>query len=408
MPNHRPKFAPQWSVVQCLIKFILKKMQKEVEGHVTHKVYVTVVNETELAFHKPEVTGAELLIAAGFEHLQCHTLYQKLKGCDFNKVALDDVINLADEGIERFVTKGPEVFNYEVNGEPETTDKKELTPNQIMQLKGIHPHNHYLVQLLHDGERIVYTYCADESIKMDCRGMKFVTEKWLDIVNVEEYGKHCKTLPPARIYRIKVDKGYHDWPKPFITVPELIHLEYPTNAKPVEVYKFLNTSPKPIKLKGDETVDLNEKCLVRFTIQPKEQEDGLSPEPAQKEVIQNGVKIRKDFTLPEEDEEFLDSLGLLWEAVGNQPGMWVIIHDYPIPTGYNVQKAEVALAIVGTYPAAQIDMAYFLPPLVKDSRRIINNVFEQPLDGKKYQGWSRHRKTGEWRPGVDCIATHFV
>ena len=381
-------------------------MQNQAEGHVKPKIYVAIVNDTEVTFHEPKVTGAQLLRAAGFEHLACHTLYQKLKGCDFDKVAMDDVIDLADEGIELFVTKGPDVFNYEVNGEPETTDKKELTPTQIMHLKGVHPQNHYLVQLMHDGKRIVYAYCADEPIKIDCRGMKFITEKWLDIVNIEEYGKLCKPVPPARIYRIKVDKGYHDWPKPFITVPELIHLEYPVNPKPVEVYKFLNTSPKPIKLKVDELVDLTEKCLVRFTIQPKEQEDGLSPEPAQQESIQDEVKIRKDFTLPEEDVDFLDSLGLLWEAVGRQPGMWVIIHDYPIPPGYNVQRAEVALAIAG-YPAAQIDMAYFYPPLVKDSRRVINNVFEQPLDGKKYQGWSRHRKVGEWRPGVDCIATHL-
>lgn len=383
-------------------------MQNQNEGHVKPKIYVTVVNEIELAFHNPKVTGAELLKAAGFEHLQCHTLYQKKKGCDFDKVALDDVIDLADEGIEHFVTKGPDVFNYKVNSEPETTDKKELTPNQIMHLKSVHhPHEHYLVQLLHDGVRIEYAYCPDETIKMDCRGMEFITEKWLDIVNIEEYGKHCKPVPPARVYRIRIDKAYHDWAKPFITVSELIQLEYPGNSKPVEVYKFLNTSPKPIKLKPEDVVDLREKCLVRFTIQPKEQEDGLSPQPISETTVQEEVKIRKDFDLPEEDEEFLDSLGLLWEAIGNQPGMWVVINDYPIPPGYNVTKADVALSIVGTYPAAQIDMAYFYPPLVKNSGRIINNVFEQPLGAKKFQGWSRHRKAGEWRPGVDCIATHL-
>lgn len=382
-------------------------MELQKDGHEKPKVYIATVDEIEIAVHYPKITGAHLLREAGFEHIKCHTLYQKFKGCDFEKVAMDEVIDLSKEGIEHFITKGPDVFNYEVNGEPETTDKKELTPNQIIQLKGVHPHSHYLVQLLHDGGRIVYAYCPDEPIKMDCRGMKFIIEKWLDIVNVEEYGKHCKPVPPARIYRIKVDKGYHDWPKPFITVAELIHLEYPVNPKPVWVYKIVNTSPKPIKLKEDEVVNLREKCIVRFTIQPKEQEDGLSPEPAQEPSIQHEVKIRKDFALPEEDEEFLDSLGLLWEAVGNQPGMWVIIHDYPIPAGYNVQKADVALAIVGTYPAAQIDMAYFFPPLVKDSRTVINNVFEQLMDSKKYQGWSRHRKAGEWRPGVDCIATHL-
>ncbi|NRF38546.1 E2/UBC family protein [Pedobacter foliorum] len=381
-------------------------MQEEKNGPVKPKVYIAIVNEIEIAVYKALNTGAEILTAAGFEHLQCHTLYQKLKGCDFEKVSLDQAIDLSNPGIERFTTKGPDVFHYNVDNEPEMTDKSELTAHQILLAKGINPNNHYLIQVLTVGN-VSYADNPSQPIKMICTGMDFISGKWQDLVDIEEYGKQCKPVPPAKLYRIKVDKGYHTWPKRYITVPQLIEFEYPNNTKPVEVYKFLNTSPKPIKLKPDEMVDLTEKCLVRFTIQPKEQEDGLSDDHIQEEPVEETVKIRRDFTLPEEDIEFLDNLGLLWEAIANQPGMWVMIHDYPIPVGYNVQKAEVALLISSHYPAAEIDMAYFHPSLIKVSGRTINNVFDQVIDGKNFQGWSRHRKPGEWRPGVDNIATHL-
>jgi len=367
-------------------------MENQNPGHERPKTYVAIVNEIEIAVHDPLITGAELLRKAGFEHIQCHTLYQKLQGCDFEKVAMDEVINLAHPGIERFVTKGPEVFNYEVNGEPETTDKKTLTPNRIMELKGVHHGNHYLIQILPDGKHINYAYTPDQSIPMVCTGMKFLTEKWHDTVIIEDYGKKCERVPLARTYLIRIDKNNREWHRPTITRNELIKLESNVDPSTVELYKFLNTSPKPIKvLPGD--IDLREKCLVRFVIMPKDQQDGRTN--------------RRAFTLPEDDIDFLDQLGLPWEAIAGPQGMWVVVYDYPIPAGYNVQKADVALMIAPNYPAVQIDMASFYPHLSKVSGRGIPNILQQPVDGKTFQCWSRHRKAGEWKPGIDNIATHL-
>ncbi|RFZ92945.1 hypothetical protein D0C36_16280 [Mucilaginibacter conchicola] len=379
-------------------------MELKKDGHEKPKVYIATVNATEIAVYDPKITGAQLLKEAGIKHVQCHTLYQKFKGCDFEKVAMGEVIDLSKEDIEHFVTKGPDVFNYEVDGEPETTDHKDLTPLRIMELKGADPANHYLIQLLHGREQVSYAYCPDEPIIMDCRGMKFITAKWLDVVNIEEYGKQCKPVPPARKYRIRVDKQYHDWADRLISVRELINLEYPHSSAPFEVYKFLNTSPKPVKLHHSEKVDLTEKCLVRFTIQPKEQKDGLQTVAAE---AAHKVQPRREFYLPEDDTDFLDSLGLLWEAIGRQSAMWLLIHDYPLPDGYNVAKVDVALLIAPSYPATEIDMAYFYPALSKRSGRPINALSSQIVDGRNFQRWSRHRQPGEWRPGVDSISTHL-
>ncbi len=143
----------------------------------------------------------------------------------------------------------------------------------------------------------------------------------------------------------------------------------------------------------DEEFDLRQKCLVRFVLQPKEQQDGRGN--------------RKDFSLPQEDVDFLNGLGLHWETV-RAGGLWLIIYGYPIPEGYNVTVAEVALMIAPNYPASEIDMVYFYPQLQKKSGKGINAITPQPIDGRIFQRWSRHRKRGEWRPGIDDISTHLA
>jgi hypothetical protein len=118
--------------------------------------------------------------------------------------------------------------------------------------------------------------------------------------------------------------------------------------------------------------------------------------------------MRKDFSLIEEDSDFLTTLGLHWESVRCTSGNWVILHNYPIPPGYNLSVAAVALKIDAGYPVSQIDMVYFSPHLSLLSGKCIGALSQAQIDGKVWQRWSRHR-TGEnpWRPGLDNIATHI-
>lgn len=369
--------------------------EEEKSGHAKPQIYVAIVNEIEIAFKEPRVSGLQILKEACLEPPQCYALYQKLKGCDFEKISLDEIVDLSDSGIERFVTKEPEVFNYFVNEEPETTDKKALTPNEILKRAGIEPANHYLILLNPDGSQTNFAYTPELPIKMLCTGMRFVSAKWVDVVNIEEYGKSCKEVPVARIYQVKVDKVLKDWTKPVISFEEIVKIGKgnEAQAKDYNVLKFMSNDPKPIPLKPDDVVNLAERCLLRFVVQPKTQDDGRG--------------ARRTFSLPQEDVEFLDKQGLLWETLLENGSTWLIIHDYPIPEGYNVLKAIVALRIPPHYDAAQIDMAYFHPALQKKSTHAINAVSNLPIDGKDFQQWSRHRKSGEWIPGVDNVSTHL-
>ena len=118
--------------------------------------------------------------------------------------------------------------------------------------------------------------------------------------------------------------------------------------------------------------------------------------------------MRRDFALPEEDTDFLDSTGYSWEAILESGGNWVIIHNYPVPPGYNTNQVSLALKIDAGYPVSQIDMVYFSPHLQKNDGRPISALAPQPIQGNTWQRWSRHR-TGEnpWRPGLDGITTHL-
>lgn len=365
----------------------------EIEKFFVKESYGFLLNSLKFISFKKIVTGEQILKIAGISEIHCLTLYQKFKGNDFEKISLNEEVDLSYSGIEHFITKDSETSTYTLNGEHEMTDEKSLTANQILEFGAFDKGKNYLIQVFPDGQTKSYAYSPEESIKMICKGLAFVTADWLDIVDVEEYGKQCKEIPPCRNFKIKIDKNYHIVDSRFITQSQLIALEGNLNVAIYDVYKFMNGNPKPVKVAIGETVDLTEKCLVRFVLMPKEQKDGKG--------------VRQNFTLPEEDIDTLNKMGLLWEAL-SQPAMWLIIYDYPIPEGYNVEKATVALQITSSYPAAEIDMAHFHPPLQKNNGKAISAAPNHTIDDKIFQQWSRHRNPGEWKPGVDCIATHLA
>jgi hypothetical protein len=117
--------------------------------------------------------------------------------------------------------------------------------------------------------------------------------------------------------------------------------------------------------------------------------------------------VRRDFSLPEDDENHLKAQGFEWDTILEGNVRWLIIRHYPIPVGYNVATADAALRIQPLYPDVQIDMVYFFPQL--QSSRPIGALTMHPLEGKQYQQWSRHRTAANpWRPGIDNLGTHLL
>ena len=117
--------------------------------------------------------------------------------------------------------------------------------------------------------------------------------------------------------------------------------------------------------------------------------------------------MRREFMLPEADEIMLTAQGLSWETVSSG-GQWVLLHEFPLPPGYNVSQADVAISISAGYPDAGLDMVYFFPPLARADGKFINNLALMIIDNRTWQRWSRHRTPqNPWRPGMDDLSTHL-
>lgn len=119
--------------------------------------------------------------------------------------------------------------------------------------------------------------------------------------------------------------------------------------------------------------------------------------------------MRREYSLPEEDEAYLNAQGYQWETVIFAGAQWLLVHDFPVPLGYTVSAATVAINIGGVYPPAELDMAYFYPVLKRaDGVAIRATEATVMVDSLPFQRWSRHRTgTNPWRVGVDNVSTHL-
>lgn len=215
-----------------------------------------------------------------------------------------------------------------------------------------------------------------------------------EIIDVEEFSKAGKTPPKGKKYRIKIDREKYVVHQECMTGKELLQL---AGKNPPD--KFLINQ----KLKGGkvENIALNEKVcfttpgIEKFVTLPVDQTEGEPDE------------LRRQFALLDEDTEFLDNLGLRWEALIDPHGKWVLIHDYSIRDGYNVKNVLLAIKMEPGYPRAQLDMAFFYPALSRADQQPINAVTPLIIDQKNFQQWSRHRTPqNPWREGIDNLATH--
>ena len=124
--------------------------------------------------------------------------------------------------------------------------------------------------------------------------------------------------------------------------------------------------------------------------------------------VTTGRPLRRMFSLPEEDIETLEAMGLPWECTVENATQWLLIHDWLLPGGFTAVRATIAIRIVAGYPSAALDMVYVHPRLARADGRPIGGLSDSVVDGKTFQQWSRHyTPANPWRPGVDSIVTHL-
>lgn len=215
-----------------------------------------------------------------------------------------------------------------------------------------------------------------------------------DIIDLEQFAAAGKPAPKGRKYRIRIDKEVKVVEVDHMTGREILALVGKTPDK----YILRQRTKGGVHPVGpDDTVSFLDLGVERFMTIPKEVTEGEGPQP------------RRQFTLLKVDADYLDGLGLRWEAVVDGGVQAAVIYGWPIPAGYNLPSADVHVRFNSGYPDTQLDMAYFAPALARADGRGINNLSMTTFDGRGWQQWSRHRTAASaWRPGTDDLSTHMA
>ena len=121
------------------------------------------------------------------------------------------------------------------------------------------------------------------------------------------------------------------------------------------------------------------------------------------------MKLRRDFELPKDDLRFLDSRRGDWEAVEDGKSLWVIMHDHPVPSGYDHHQIALAVLIPPGYADVQLVMFYVSPALARRDGKPINALSSHSICGDAFQRWSRHRTAANpRRAGEDDLSSHVL
>ena len=124
--------------------------------------------------------------------------------------------------------------------------------------------------------------------------------------------------------------------------------------------------------------------------------------------------------LPEEDQEFLESNGIVHEPVTEKtpdgterrgvlfPGFAFTSNLHTMQNGALAPCSECDLLVLvpDQYATTKLDSFYTVPRLKRaDGSDPQNATGDTPMFGKTWQFWSRHLNDADWRVGVDGLRT---
>ena len=203
---------------------------------------------------------------------------------------------------------------------------------------------------------------------------------------------------PPKAYKLKIDGKMFDVQDRYVTGGDILVL---ANKTPLTDYGVaLQEHGHSMRTIGlDEAVDLEAPGVEKFVTYHAGHSDG-----------EEGPEGPFPFDLPAEDQDYANSLSDKLERVLDGGRRWVLLHEFPVPEGYNLDKVTAAVMLPVGYPQSAPDMVYFYPALsLASGKRIHAAEATETIQGKVYQRWSRHFLPKEpWRPGVDSMETYAL
>lgn len=281
-------------------------------------------------------------------------------------------------------------YIFNINEDEHSTKNQVITGSELHALAGTSSETHFIRMVTDKGKILI-----GPSVKVDlteCGIERFIIRPHKQ-ETIELENCFCEGVKPVITYQyiIKINGEKFTVEKEEISREEILKL---VNKDPDKHRLRMFTKNGKIILEKGQVVDLTKCGVERFVYEPLE--------------CQEGYVTSLSVELPKGDSEFITSCELKVDAIKEGNLNWLIFRDFTVPDGYNVKVADAAIMIPPHYPATQLDMIYFNPPLARKDGKQIRTLSNQAIEGKTYQRWSRHRTAlNKWNPEIDDIESHL-
>lgn len=356
-------------------------MTTDLLDNTKHGEQAIAIADLSLVFHEATIsestpTGLELATVAGYTTGQKVAVLQMGPRGDLENIGPDEHVDLRESSHKFVIVESDGSYRFTIDTDLFEWPIRIVSGGQLRKLGHVPDDREIYLELPGPVERII-----DEDELVDLGA---------------SHEKAFKTR--ARSWKLNVQGVLLEIYEPTITVRQAIKDAGFDPAKNWIIILRVRGEPKR-EVGLDYVIDLRTPGVEKLRLTPREVNNG--------EAI---AKRRLEFALLGTDERFLDGLSLWWETVIDAKRRWLLIHDYPVPTGFTTDRTLLALEIPLTYPSAQIDMFYSWPALaLKSGRAIERTQVAADILGLAFNGWSRHRGAQSmWNPESDNVATHLA
>jgi len=334
------------------------------------------MNDRDISVAHVNPTGAQILAAAGIANQQSTVLLQVFSTGNLEIIRPAEIPDLT-KSIKFILTESDRIYIFAVDGDRFEWTNRHISGAVIRKLAKV-PEQFELEQL-HD------------------EGVPVVLED-IDMIDLAKPGVE-QIVTRQKIWKLRVQGVNLEFTVPIVKVAEAMIKAGFDPTKPWHIYVLVAGQPKQ-EVSADYMLDLRTPGLEKIRLMQRNVDngDGLKPKPL------------REFKLLEIDERYMDGIDLHWETILCNERRWLIIHEYPLQSGYTPAVSKLALDIPKDYPAAQIDMFYFAPTVARsDGQPIPSTQVTADINGIVYQGWSRHRNgANPWDTYTDNVATHLA
>lgn len=356
-----------------------KRIHDEDGGGAAH--YIIEIADQTLTYRQvhiedPTPTGGQLAVAAGFKSVDDVSVLQALPDGELQDIRPTETVDLRRTERRFVIVESDRAYRLTIDGQRFDWPCRIVSGGLLRKLGQV------------PADRAIYFERHDQSDRL-------LGEH--DLVDLNAAGVEA-FVSRKLVWKLNVQGVLLELPAPTIVVHEALVLAGFNPDQGWQIFLKIAGQPKqPVQLATE--IDLRTPGIEKLRLTPKDVNNGEGP-----------ANPCRAFALLGIDEAHLDRLGLRWETIIEANRRWLLLHGYPLPTGYTVTETKLALEIPPTYPGAQIYGFYAYPPLALACGRTIDRTqLRGVVLGAEYHGWSRYRgPAAPWNPATDNVVTQLT